>query len=146
MICSTCGEPCDHEPVIHVDHYGHWPEWTPTNQGETTMDNNNDARYIAASTEYARAARSTGTAYLVWLFFGFFGGHQFYMGKTGRGLAYLFTFAFLTIGAWVDMFTMGSQVRNRNREIEAEIFARHGLPTPSESAATTVPTEPTPTN
>src|SRR5215475_9078884 len=40
----------------------------------------------------AYTQKDVGIAYLFWLFFGLVGAHQFYLGKTGRGLLYLFTF------------------------------------------------------
>jgi TM2 domain-containing membrane protein YozV len=64
--------------------------------------------------------KSVGTAYLLWLFLGFFGGHQFYLGNTGRAISYLFTFGWLTIGAWIDMFTMKSQVQKANERLYNE--------------------------
>ncbi|RAO51527.1 TM2 domain-containing protein [Micromonospora saelicesensis] len=60
--------------------------------------------------------KETGLAYLFWLFFGFFGGHQFYLGKVGRGLLYLFTFGVLGLGALIDLFTLPSQVRQVNTQ------------------------------
>lgn len=60
--------------------------------------------------------KSVGVAYLLWFFFGFFGIHQFYLGKTGRGVGYLLTLGWLTIGVWIDMFTLASQVRAVNNE------------------------------
>lgn len=68
--------------------------------------------------------KSTGTAYILWLFFGLFGGHQFYLGKTGRAVSYLFTLGWLTVGVWIDLFTMGSQVRAQNAKYLAEAKAK----------------------
>ena len=58
--------------------------------------------------------KSTTTAYLLWLFFGGLGIHQFYLGKTGRGISMLLTFGWLTLGLWVDLFTLPRQVRRVN--------------------------------
>lgn len=37
----------------------------------------------------ANAKKSTGVAYLLWLFLGGFGGHRFYLGKTGTAVVQL---------------------------------------------------------
>ena len=37
----------------------------------------------------ANAQKSTGVAYLLWFFLGGFGGHRFYLGKTGTAVAQL---------------------------------------------------------
>jgi TM2 domain-containing membrane protein YozV len=64
----------------------------------------------------AVSQKETGLAYLFWLFFGIVGGHQFYLGKTGRGLLYLFTFGILGVGTLIDLFTLPSQVRQVNTQ------------------------------
>jgi len=58
--------------------------------------------------------KSVGTAYLLWFFLGALGVHQFYLGKTGRGVSMLLTFGWLTVGLWIDLFTLPSQVRKVN--------------------------------
>lgn len=54
--------------------------------------------------------KSKGTAYLLWLFLGFFGGHCFYLGKVGKGILYLCTLGVAGIGWLIDLFTLGKQV------------------------------------
>lgn len=61
-----------------------------------------------------RPAKEAGITYILWLFFGILGVHQFYLGKNGRGLLYLFTLGVLGIGVLVDLFTIPSQVRRVN--------------------------------
>ncbi len=60
--------------------------------------------------------KSLGVAYLLWLFLGWMGAHHFYLGKIGRGVGYLLTFAWFTIGWWVDLFTLPAQVKRLNFE------------------------------
>jgi TM2 domain-containing membrane protein YozV len=61
-------------------------------------------------------AKSVGVAYLLWFFFGFLGVHQFYLGRTGRGVSYIFTLGLLGIGLLIDLFTLPGQVRKANGE------------------------------
>jgi TM2 domain-containing membrane protein YozV len=62
----------------------------------------------------ATAQKSVGVAYLLWFFFGILGVHQFYLGKTGRGISYIFTLGWLGIGMLIDLFTLSKQVRAAN--------------------------------
>ena len=65
--------------------------------------------------------KSVGVAYVLWFFFGLLGIHHFYLGKTGRGLLWLFTGALLTVGLWIDLFTLPAQVRQVNAQRAAGI-------------------------
>jgi len=70
-------------------------------------------------TDYPRQPRpvpqkDVGMAYVFWLMLGLFGGHKFYLGRTGMGLAYLFTLGFLGFGLLLDLFTLPGQVRHAN--------------------------------
>lgn len=60
--------------------------------------------------------KSVGLAYVLWFFLGLIGVHHFYIGKIGRGVGYLLTLGWFTIGWWVDLFTLASQVRRLNTE------------------------------
>lgn len=61
-----------------------------------------------------RPAKDVGITYLLWLFFGTFGAHKFYLGRPGMGVAYLFTLGFLWVGVIIDLFTIPRQVREAN--------------------------------
>jgi TM2 domain-containing membrane protein YozV len=67
-----------------------------------------------SSTATGAPQKSVGTAYLLWFFLGVLGAHQFYLGRTGRAVSYIFTFGWLGIGLLIDLFTMGKQVRVAN--------------------------------
>lgn len=60
--------------------------------------------------------KSLAVAYLLWFFLGWIGVHHFYLGKVGRGVGYLLTFAWFTIGWWIDLFTLPAQVKRLNFE------------------------------
>ena len=65
---------------------------------------------------YVATQKSLAVAYLLWLFLGFLGVHHFYLGKIGRGVGYLLTFAWFMIGWFVDLFTLPAQVKRVNYE------------------------------
>lgn len=58
--------------------------------------------------------KTVKTAYLLWFFLGGLGIHKFYLGKTGMGVAYIFTGGLFLVGLAVDLFTLGRQVRDYN--------------------------------
>ena len=55
-------------------------------------------------------------ALLLCIFGGFFGLHQFYVGRIGKGLLYMFTCGFLLIGVMIDFLSilLGSFRDNAN--------------------------------
>lgn len=62
--------------------------------------------------------KEVGIAYIFWFLLGTFGAHHFYLGKTGRGLFYLFTLGgVFWIGCIIDLFTLPAQTRQVNAEI-----------------------------
>jgi TM2 domain-containing membrane protein YozV len=87
------------------------------------------------STTFTVPLRSTGAAYLWWFFLGWWGAHQFYLGKPWRGAAYLvfgllamptlfggpglFLVFFLVLMAMLlwDLFTMPAQARRANAKL-----------------------------
>ncbi len=73
--------------------------------------------------------KSKGIAYLLWLlgFFGILGFHRFYIGKIGTGLLWLLTGGVFTLGALIDLFTLGSQVEQYNTKIELKTIRATSL-------------------
>ena len=68
-------------------------------------------------------------AYILWLFLGWFGGHNFYLGRTGVAIAQLILT--LTVIGWiitiiwvfVDGFLIPSWVRRENNQLAAQLGA-----------------------
>lgn len=58
--------------------------------------------------------KTSGAAYLWWLFLGGFGAHKFYLGRPGMGVLYLLTFGLLWVGLIWDLFTLPGQVQRAN--------------------------------
>lgn len=82
-------------------------------------------------------AKSIGAAYLLWLFVGGLGGHRFYLGRKGSGLAMLLLtvagfitsfigiglFLFLVVGVWalVDAFLIPGMVSEHKNKIRNDL-------------------------
>jgi hypothetical protein len=58
--------------------------------------------------------KSKTTAYVLWFFFGLWGGHRFYLGRPGMGILYLFTLGLFGVGWIYDLFTLSKQVDKYN--------------------------------
>jgi hypothetical protein len=86
-----------------------------------------DQRVMLAEAAALGQAKSTGVAYLLWFFLGVFGAHKFYLGRVGMGFAYLFTLGFLSVGLWIDLFTLPRQIRQANAVRRAEIRTQMGV-------------------
>jgi TM2 domain-containing membrane protein YozV len=67
--------------------------------------------------------KSAGIAWLLWVFTSVLGGHRFYLGKIGTGVAMLLTFGGFGIWAFIDIFLINGMVRNANGKIENEVIA-----------------------
>jgi len=72
---------------------------------------------------YVVPLKSTGTAYLWWLFLGGFGAHKFYLNRPLMGLFYLCTLGGFLIGVLVDTFTIPGQVQRANEKLLRETQA-----------------------
>ena len=71
-----------------------------------------EMRYTPGPVDYS-------VAWILLTFIGFLGVHRFYMGKWGTGLLYLCTAGLFLAGVLYDLWTLNSQVSERNRELGA---------------------------
>lgn len=60
------------------------------------------------------APKKVSTTYILWVFFAAIGGHQFYLGNTGRAISYILTFGWVGVGTIIDVFTLPAQVAKAN--------------------------------
>lgn len=67
-------------------------------------------------------------AYVLWYFLGIFGGHRFYMKRTGSAIAQLVLsitmIGMIVTAIWwiVDAFLLHTMVKDKNREVEAQVL------------------------
>lgn len=75
------------------------------------------------SSEMNKKQKSTGTTWLLWFFTGGFGGHRFYLGKTGSAVAMLLTLGGLGIWSLIDLFLLNGMIKDTNEAIENDILS-----------------------
>ena len=74
----------------------------------------NNEETLIYSSQYSAAEKSTGTAYILFIFLSLFAAHRFYMEKYGTAVLYMFTLG--GVGFWMlwDLFTLPRQIRKVN--------------------------------
>jgi len=87
-----------------------------------------DARELILLEQEVRSrGKNMVIAYVLWYFLGIFGGHRFYMGKTGSAIAQLVLTVtviglIVTVIWWiVDAFLVHAWVREYNRHVESRL-------------------------
>lgn len=75
------------------------------------------------ASEMDRRKKSTATTWLLWFFLGGIGGHRYYLGKVGSGVAMTLTLGGLGIWSLIDLFLINGMLNKKNSEIEAQIIS-----------------------
>ncbi len=88
------------------------------------------ARLHAMNAEYDSAKKSQVVAWVLWIFLGAIGGHRYYLGDIGYAIA-MTLLGWMTFGIWwlIEAFFINRRIRERNREIYAQIAYRYGVST-----------------
>jgi len=89
---------------------------------------------LLLESEVKSRGKSMLVAYVLWYFLGIFGGHRFYMGRTGTAVTQLIlsitVVGMLVTSIWwiIDAFLLHSQVREHNQQLEVNIMQQliHG--------------------
>lgn len=66
--------------------------------------------------------KSKGIAYLLWFFLGGIGGHRYYAGDIGMGIAMTLTLGGLGVWALIDAFLIGNRIEQINNELEMSLI------------------------
>lgn len=78
--------------------------------------------------ELSKKAKSKAAAYAFWFFLGALGGHRYYAGDIGRGIAMTLTLGGLGFWALIDVFFIGSRIEEVNERIELGIIQAVAAP------------------
>jgi TM2 domain-containing membrane protein YozV len=80
---------------------------------------------VMVESELEAKKKNPVIAWLLWFFLGGIGGHRFYLGDTGRGVAMLFL-NWCTFGIWglLDAFFINANLVKKNEAIELDIITR----------------------
>ncbi|WP_052389871.1 TM2 domain-containing protein [Belnapia moabensis] len=77
--------------------------------------------------QYDNNKKSVGVAFALWFFLGLFGGHRFYLGKTGTGIVMVLlsitVVGLIVTAIWgiIDAFLIPGIVREKNEKLIALI-------------------------
>ncbi|MEY2196871.1 TM2 domain-containing protein [Neobacillus sp. BF23-41] len=72
--------------------------------------------------EMSKKQKSKGLAYALWFFLGVLGGHRYYAGDVGLGIAMTLTLGGLGIWAFIDVFFIGKRIEQKNEQLENEVI------------------------
>ena len=64
--------------------------------------------------------KSTGVAYALWFFTGGIGGHRYYLGNIGMGIAMTLTLGGLGFWTLIDVFFISGRLKQINDEAESQ--------------------------
>lgn len=78
---------------------------------------------LASQAQYDNEKKSEGVAYALWFFLGALGGHRFYAGNIGMGVAMLLTLGGLGVWTLIDVLFIGEAIKRHNRGIQSRVFA-----------------------
>lgn len=74
--------------------------------------------------EYEDKKKTPLLAYLLWFFFGTLGGHRYYLGDIGMGIAMTLTLGGLGFWALIDVFFIGKRIQSKNSKLEADLISK----------------------
>lgn len=76
--------------------------------------------------EFNNRQKNFGVAFILCLTLGGLGAHKFYLDQSGKGILYLLLFwtAIPALLAFINLFTMSSQIKKINNEIAMQILSK----------------------
>lgn len=101
---------------------------TTPKQPNIPQTNTDQVAISRATMQYEDAKKTPVVVWLLWLFTGGIGGHRYYLGDTGMGVAMTLTLGGIGIWALIDAVFINRRLRVKNRDIRQRIFAANGIP------------------
>jgi TM2 domain-containing membrane protein YozV len=74
--------------------------------------------------ELDKQAKSKGVMYLLWWFTGGIGGHRYYLGDIGMGIAMTLTLGGLGVWSLIDVFLIGKRLEKKTNELEFKLIQK----------------------
>lgn len=118
MKCPKCGAPMENSIC---DYCGYTHQANPTTSNATGKTAAAMVAQVFVNTQSVPvqasiSPKSRWLALAICYFLGVFGGHYFYVGRTGKGILYLFTAGLFGIGWLIDMISiaLGKFTDNNN--------------------------------
>lgn len=68
--------------------------------------------------------KTKGIAYALWFFTGGLGGHRYYAGDIGMGIAMTLTLGGLGVWTLIDVFMIGKRIEEKNTELEYDVIQK----------------------
>lgn len=84
----------------------------------------NQQQLILVQSEVEKNKKSSAVLYLLWFFTGGIGGHRYYLGDVGIGIAMTLTLGGLGLWALIDVFFIGGRLRTKTEHMELEVINR----------------------
>lgn len=81
-----------------------------------------DSQLKLVEQEFNKKKKDSLAMYLIWLFFGALGGHRFYLGDIGMGIAQLLTLGGLGFWSLIDVAFIDKRLQLKNEIIESDII------------------------
>lgn len=97
-----------------------FPQQQPQHQVDPMVANR-------AMMQYEDKKKSTGVAWVLWVFLGGLGGHRYYLGDVTQGIFMTITLGGLGFWTLIDAFFIQRRLRTKNAAIRQEVFAANGI-------------------
>lgn len=106
--CPVCGAPMSGNKCPYCDYEKEPEKNSEVQTTEKVVVVQQPIESTRVIVENAKSNKNKMTALIVCIFLGVFGGHYFYVGKTGMGVLYLLTLGVFGIGWIVDVFRIAA--------------------------------------
>lgn len=103
--CPNCGAPMQGNTCTYCHYVEQTTQTAGATQGNVVINNVVNQQVGGSGVTYVKSIspQSKMVALLLCIFLGYFGVHQFYVGKVGKGILYFFTMGLFGFGWFIDI-------------------------------------------